>query len=111
VLCLDAVGGRIIAVECKDFQMARVPNEVRADLEELFISTDRSRCSQEKHLRRIAWLSEHQAEVVPWMGGPAGCNWQVAGAFVFSLTLISPVLGHARLPVVSFRDLRNGAAI
>jgi hypothetical protein len=111
VLCLDPEQCRVWAIECKDFEVARVPHEVRADLEALFISRGGKRCAQEKHLRRIDWLRQHLDLVVMWMGGNmTHGKWSVAGAFAFSVSLISPMLGHATLPVWTLRDLQDGTA-
>ncbi len=111
VLCIDTARRRIIAIECKDFQVARVPHEVRSDLEDLFLSSERKRCAQEKHIRRIAWLQKNVEKVVLSMAcDSTEAAWRVEGAFVFSVGLISPLLGHASFPVWTLQDLRNGTA-
>jgi hypothetical protein len=108
VLCVDVAARRILAVECKDFQMARMPHEVRADLEALFISTASKRCAQEKHIGRVDWVRKNAALVLSSMGvDDQGVQWTVQGAFAFSVSLISPLLGRAKLPVMTLDELRD----
>ena len=108
VLAVDVSARRIFAVECKDFEMARVPHEVRADLDTLFISTERKPCAQEKQLRRVAWVKENVGVVLSSMGiEPSPGEWRVHGAFAFSAALISPMLGKAVLPIWTLAELRR----
>lgn len=109
VLCLDVVKRRVIAIECKDFEMARAPHEVRCDQEALFVSVSGRRSAQEKHLRRVDWLRQHVTSVVSFMGGDSTvAGWTVEGAFVFSSPLISPLLGRASIPVWTLHEIANG---
>jgi hypothetical protein len=107
VLCVDVSQRRMLAIECKDFQAARAPHEVRTDLEALFISNETRRCAQDKHLARVDWLRENSALVASSMGvGLLGAVWRVEGALVFSVPLISPLLGHSKLPIWTLSELR-----
>ena len=109
VLCLDVGKRRIVAVECKDFSMARMPNEVSADMNALFVSSERRRCAQDKHLMRLEWLKAHVDLIAAWLGcGATVGPWSVEGAFVFSVPLISPLLGKTRLPVWTVHEIRDG---
>ena len=111
VLCVDTRVRRIVAVECKDFSMARMPNEISADMNSLFVSSKNGRCFQEKHLARLEWLKSHVASVLALMGQGAGTvasQWSVEGAFVFSVPLIAPLLVKTRLPVWTLQDIRDG---
>ncbi len=110
VLAIDTASNIIFAIECKDFEMARVPHEVQADLRELFV-TETTRCVQDKHERRVAWVAAHSPDVLRWVLGQEqeATNWEVRGAFVFSTPLISPLLGHARMPVWTIAELRAGS--
>jgi hypothetical protein len=110
VLAVDVSARRIFAVECKDFQMARMPHEVRTDLEELFISNGNKPCAQERHRRRIEWLKENVDVALASMNVDASQGeWQVEGAFAFSAALISPLLGRAVLPIWTVSELQRAA--
>lgn len=111
VLAIDMASSTIFAIECKDFEMARVPHEVRADLRELFVADGGRRCVQDKHERRVAWVAAHVPDILRWALGQEheASEWEVKGAFVFSTPLISPLLGHARMPVWTISELRAGS--
>ena len=109
VLCLDVPNRRLFALECKDFSMARMPNEVSNDMDALFISSKEKRCAQDKHVARVEWLKGHLSIVVTSVCGDVKeAHWSVEGAFVFSVPLISPLLLKSRLPVWTLQDLRDG---
>jgi hypothetical protein len=109
VLCVDAKARRIVGVECKDFSMARMPNEICTDMNSLFVSSKKGRCFQEKHLARLDWLKRHMESTIAWVGQDAAVGpWSVEGVFVFSVPLIAPLLVKTRLPVWTLKDIRDG---
>ena len=63
---------RVLVIECKDFEMARMPHEVSSDVRSLFAGTGSARSTQEKHKARLAWVVAHIDDVVDWLGLPAG---------------------------------------
>ncbi len=108
VLVANLQERRITAIECKDIQLDRVPHEIANDVQALFISKN---CAQDRHLARVEWLQQNLASVLEWLEVDADAGgWQVAGALVFSRPLASMHLGVAKLPVWTFRDVRQGRA-
>ena len=109
VLCVDAKARRLIGVECKDFSMARMPNEICTDMNSLFVSSKKGRCFQEKHLARLDWLKRHMESTIAWLGHDSATSpWSLEGAFVFSVPLIAPLLVKTKLPVWTLKDIRDG---
>ena len=109
VLCVDTKARRIMGVECKDFSMARMPNEIGADMNSLFVSSKHGRCFQEKHMARLDWLKRHMESTIAWVVHDTAVGpWSVEGAFVFSVPLIAPLLVKTRLPVWTLKDIRDG---
>jgi hypothetical protein len=118
VLAVHRPSRRILAVECKDFQTDRMPHEMSTDLQELF--TGRSRrdgrrrepSAQDRHLARHDWLLAHQDDVVRWLGDDdAPEAWTIEAVMVLSRALVTPYLGHARLPVWTLRQIRSGEVV
>jgi hypothetical protein len=108
VLAVDRYRKRLWVIECKNFAAARVPHEVKHDLEDLFIDSARRTSVQTKHQRRVEWVSGHVAEILGWLRIPAQGRWKVCAGLVFSQALISPLLGHARMPIWTATELRDG---
>ncbi|MBX3270376.1 MAG: hypothetical protein KF729_08960 [Sandaracinaceae bacterium] len=108
VLAADPSCRRIIAIECKDFQQDRMPHEIRADLDALFVGSSRKASAQALHLTRLRWLRERHDEVVAWLAGSGGEGWTIEAAIVTSRPLVSPHLGKAELPVWTLGQLRRG---
>lgn len=108
VLVVDPWRKRLYLLECKDFSMARMPLEISTDLQELFIGRPDRRSAQERHLRRMQWVSDHLGDTLSWLSiSGATQKWSVHGAMVLSGAFASPLLKSARLPVWSIRDLKT----
>jgi hypothetical protein len=111
VLAADRTRRRIFAIECKDLTPDRMPNEIRADLEMLFIGSPGKKekpSAQAKHLTRLRWLREHHDEVVAWLLGERGESWTIEAAIVTSRPLVSRHLGFAKMPVWTLAECRRG---
>jgi len=99
---------RIIAIECKDVQLDRMPHEISSDIRDLFLGSSSKASAQDRHLARLAWLRARQDDVVKWLVGASPKGWQIDAAFATSRALVSPYLGKARMPVWALRQLRRG---
>jgi len=96
----------IIAIEAKDFEIARTPAEIANELGKLFLGKKNKKSTVELHSRRIDWLRMNVHEVVPALGhGNDGSGWQVVGAVVTSDPLLTPLVQASPFPVIPFDDL------
>lgn len=107
VLAADARRKILWAVEVKDFEVARTPAELKNEVQKL---TDGEQSAAARHAERLAWLHRHLAPAIEWLKLDASRRWKVRGLIVVSRDLLGPHL-HDRLdiPVVSYRDLRDGS--
>lgn len=109
VLAVDAAKRRILVLECKDFELDRVPHEASDDLRVLFVDSPTSLSAQTKHLRRVDWISANAAAVASAVTGRHSAGeWKIIGAIVLSVALTSALLRKARLPIWTLRDLTDG---
>ncbi len=96
----------IIAVEAKDFEIARTPAEIANELEKLFSGKSNKKSTIELHTRRIDWLREHLAEAMEHLGfDGALASWQVHGVIITSDPLITPLVRSSSIPVLAFEDV------
>ena len=96
----------ILAVEAKDFEIARIPAEISNELEKLFDGKKGKRSTVELHSRRIDWLRNNITDVVEELGidvGGAPC--EVVGVIVTSDPLITPLVASSPFPVIPFDDV------
>lgn len=107
VVAVDHGRKKIWALECKDFLLGRSPHEVLNDLTELFRSDGgRRKTVQQKVIARTGWLRSHIDDVTSQLK-LAGAGWKIADAIIFSRPLLSPLLGEAQIPVMTFAELRG----
>jgi hypothetical protein len=66
VLVIDPKKRLVEVVECKDLALARTPNEMRTELENLF-EGGRHRSIVERHHRRTEWVRVHLKEILLWL--------------------------------------------
>ena len=96
----------IIAIEAKDFEVARTPAEIANELEKLFSGMKGKKSTVELHSRRIDWLLQHLDEVVLSLNEDGDTSpWQVVGAVVTSDPLITPLVSTSTLSVIPLDDL------
>ena len=105
VLGIHSPSRTLVAVEAKDFEIARTPSELAGEIEKLFAGGTAKRSTVELHSRRLKWLSDHLTDVVREMGGQADSSWRVAGAIVTSDPLVSPLSISSPIPVIPLEDL------
>jgi hypothetical protein len=110
VLAAHPESRSILAVEAKDFEIARTPAEIANELEKLFSGKKGKKSTIELHSKRIGWLRQHLHEVVLSIGAEGGpARWRVIGAVVTSDPLITPLVSSSTLPVIPFDDLTLAA--
>ncbi len=96
----------VIAVEAKDFEVARTPAEIAGELEKLFAGKKGKKPTIELHSRRIDWLRQHLGDVTEFLGADSnGAPWHLAGAVVTSDPLLTPLVNTSPFPVIPFDDL------
>lgn len=95
----------IVAVEAKDFEVARTPVEIANEAEKLFTGKNGKRSTVELHSRRIDWLRDNIDIVAADLGLPASTGVKVLGAVVTSEPLIMPLVTESPFPVVPIDDL------
>lgn len=106
VLAAHAETRCIIAVEAKDFEIARTPAEIKNELEKLFYGKNNKKSTIELHGRRVDWLKQNLGETILSLkqdGDPS--EWQVVGMIVTSDPLLTPLVRPSPILVVPFEDL------
>lgn len=109
VLAFHEASSTIVAVEAKDFEIARTPVEIANEVEKLFTGKGGKRSTVELHSRRIDWLRDNIAIVATDLGLPAGTRVTVLGAVVTSEPLLMPLVTESPFPVVASDDLTTEA--
>lgn len=105
VLALHAASNTVLAVEAKDFEIARTPVEIANEVEKLFTGKKGKRSTVELHSRRIDWLRENAGIFAVDLGLPAGARARVLGVMVTSEPLLTPLVAQSPFPVVAIDDL------
>ena len=96
----------IVAVEAKDFEIARTPAELKYEIEKLFTGKDKKKPTVDLHSRRIEWLRQHIHAVVASFGIEGGADgWRVSGVIVTSEPLVTPLASSTAVQVLPFDDL------
>lgn len=96
----------ILAVEAKDFEIARTPAEMSNELEKLFHGKKKKKPTVELHQRRIEWLRNNVADVVQAMGiNSDGAPCKLIGLIVTSDPLVTPLVEASPLLVIPFDDV------
>jgi hypothetical protein len=109
VLAWHPITRTILAVEAKDFEVARTPAEMSHEIAKLFLGKQGKRIERstvDKHARRINWLSANLADVLAHMGAnarPVECS--VIGVIVTSEPLVTPLVASSTIPVIAFADV------
>lgn len=106
VLALHPESRSIIAVEAKDFEIARTPIEIAGELEKLFRGKPGKKPTIQLHEARVDWLRHHLDEALLHMGESGiASDWRVIGLVVTSDPLLTPLVATSRLPVIAIEDL------
>ena len=110
VLVADTEKNVLRVIECKNFALARIPHEMKNELEELFIGKKKKNGKREKsavehHQERVDWIRKHLNEVLTWLRLDSNNNWQVQPLIVTDYELATPHLWNSPIPVVSLVEL------
>lgn len=102
----------VLAVEAKDFEIARTPVEMSHEIVKLFKGKKGKkgkkveRSTVDKHARRIDWLRANISAVVTHVGADASLgDSAVAGVIVTSDPLVTPLVTSSTIPIIPFADL------
>ena len=109
VLAFHQASNTILAVEAKDFEIARTPAEIANEIKKLFTGKSRKRSTVELHARRIDWLRDNMVIVASGLGLPASTTATVLGAVVTSEPLLTPLMMESPFPVIAIDDLTTEA--
>lgn len=99
----------VVAVEAKDFEIARTPVEIANEVAKLFVGKNGKRSTVELHSRRIDWLRDNIGVVVADLSLRASTRVRVLGAVVTSEPLLMPLVTESPFPVVAIDDLTTEA--
>lgn len=99
----------VLAVEAKDFEVARTPAEMSHEIVKLFRGKQGKkveRSTADKHARRVDWLKGNLAAVLTHIGAEAGpSESSVVGVIVTSEPLVTPLVASSTIPVIPFDEL------
>jgi len=109
VFAFHGATSTIVAVEAKDFEIARTPVEIANEVEKLFTGKNGKRSTVELHSRRIEWLRDNIVIVAADLGLPPNAHVKVLGAVVTSEPLLMPLVTESPFPVVAIDDLTTEA--
>lgn len=105
VLVADSKGRRLLAVETKDFELARTPFELSNEVEKLFFG---NHSAVARHEKRAKWLERHVREVCEWLGVTQGrSKWRVEALIVISRSLMSPYIKKSPIRVLPVESLTD----
>ena len=99
----------VLAVEAKDFELARTPAEMSHEIAKLFLGKQgkkAERSTVDKHARRIDWLDANLAGVLSHLSADVDTRGSsVVGVIVTSDPLVTPLVASSAIPVIPFADL------
>jgi hypothetical protein len=110
VLVFNTPSRTIYVLECKNLAFARTPFELASELRALTESTPHHKSIIQKHQRRVQWVRENLAAILPWAGLAGVEPWTVRSAVVVDEPVMSPKLRDLGEPVFSFPDLSDDAS-
>jgi hypothetical protein len=100
VLAFEPMRNRLWVIECKDFQMTRVPAELRNDIEDL-------KTAQGKQARRTEWIRDDIPNVAARIRTNLPDDVAVEPLIVMSSLVLPVYLEEQRVRVVHIDDLRK----
>ncbi|GAB2476128.1 hypothetical protein GCM10027030_07900 [Luteococcus sediminum] len=106
ILAWDERAHVAYAIEAKDFELARTPNELSMEMQKIFSGKKGKKTTEQLHYERVEWLKTHSEDIRTAFG--CDCtrlDVRVVGAIVTSETLVTPFMAHSRYPVIALADL------
>ena len=107
VLVADLERRELLVIECKDLAIARTPNELINEVENLVRGKATHPSIVERHKRRLNWVRTHLREVLDWLDVPSRGKWKVTGLIVVDQGLFTPYIETSDLPIHSLDELRE----
>lgn len=116
VLVADPKNFCIKVIECKNFNFARAPHEMKNELEELFMGRLKGNGKWEKsavehHQERVDWVHSHLHEVLTWLHLDPSAHWKVEPLVVTDYELVTPYLWTSSISVISLLELARALDI
>lgn len=102
VLVLDLANRSLIAVETKDFEVARTPAELSNEVDKLF---EGEGSALVHHMQRVSWLKINMPHVLRHYGINSSANWTVEGVIVVSEPLVSSAMRSSSIPVLTLDEM------
>jgi hypothetical protein len=93
---------KILAIECKNLEVARNPIEMSRELESLFIGNEHVPSTVVKHQRRVEWLKINLELVLQSYGIFDNRDWTIEPILVVSNEMITPYFHKSPIPVYSY---------
>jgi hypothetical protein len=106
VLVLDHALKLLVAIEAKDFEVARTPAELKNELEQTIVGP---KSAVAHHGERVVWLRAHLGEVLANFGIPAQdrSEWRLEACVVVSEPLLSPLLRSSPFAFLTLDDVES----
>jgi hypothetical protein len=95
---------QILALECKNLEIARNPYEMSRELEELFIDHGNKQSTISKHLDRVEWLENNIDFVLKHEEIESKKRWKVEGLLIVRSEMITPHFYESKIPVFTLRE-------
>ena len=89
-------------IECKNLEIARTPNEMRSEIEELFIDSQKGLSAVSKHLRRKKWVWENLDQVLSAYNLTTKGSWKIKPLLVVSRELFTLHFHKPSIEVLSY---------
>lgn len=95
-------------IECKSLALARTPNEMRNEIENLF-GDGKHRSIIERHQRRTTWVNMHLKEILLWLNIESALSkkWKVMPLIVTDIELMTPFLRKSKINIISILELEK----
>ena len=108
ILVIEPANRQVAVIECKDLALARTPQELSNQLEELTGTAEHSRgAAMARHARRLNWVRENLAAVLAHFGLEDTDGWTIRGMFVVDEPLFATHLRDIGMEVRSLESLHR----
>ncbi len=107
VLMVNPRKRRMHLLECKDLAVARTPQEMANELQNMFQGKGGKKSVIEHHQKRVQWACEHLGQILTWLELPQSGKWKVEPLIVTKQRLFTPYLQRSPIPILSFDELRE----
>lgn len=101
VLCVFPKKKTILVIECKNLSIARTPVEMKRELDQLFIGTQKKDSTVVKHQRRVDWIKKNITKVLTHYGFNKKGIWKVEPLIIVNNDLITSYFHKSPIPVFS----------